>query len=176
LNPAIHAAIAAAHAAERNQQQREEEERMTRYNPDELESDWEFKIVRSSTPMFRKPEVLRQVREEESLAGWTLLEKLDDSRLRFKRPAKAGKRDDQLPAGIDPYRTQIGGSDNVRVLIIAILIPVFLALFVFLVSLRNTPGDLEPTPVITIFINVVVTFLFILVPLTITFIFLRGRK
>ncbi|HNB50492.1 MAG TPA: hypothetical protein PK530_01035 [Anaerolineales bacterium] len=174
MNPAIHAAIAAAHAAERNQKQQEEEERMTRYNPDELESDWEFKIVRSSTPIFRKPEVLRQVREEESLAGWTLLEKLDDLRLRFKRPTKAGKRDDQLPAGIDPYRTQIGGSDNVGILIIAISIPVFLTLIIFLVSRFNQMG--EPIPAITILINVVVTFIFILVPLTITFVLLRGRK
>lgn len=174
MNPAIHAAIAAAHAADQNKKQQEEEERMTRYNPDELESDWEFKIVRSSTPIFRKPEVLRQVREEESLSGWTLLEKLDDSRVRFKRPAKAGKRDDQLPAGIDPYRTQIGGSDNVRILIIAILIPMFLTLIVFLVSRFNQTG--EPIPAITILINVVVTFIFILVPLTITIVLVRGRK
>lgn len=174
MNPAIHAAIAAAHAAERNQQQLEEEERMTRYNPDELESDWEFKIVRSSTPMFRKPEVLRQVREEESLAGWTLLEKLDDSRLRFKRPTKAGRRDDQLPAGIDPYRTQIGGSTNVRMLVLS-LATVLLLFFGLLISSSLTFMD-EPLPAFSLFVNAVVIFLVLLVPIAVMFVFLRGRK
>jgi len=39
--------------------------------------------------MFRDPVVLRQLCEEEAEAGWILLEKLDDHRVRFKRPMVA---------------------------------------------------------------------------------------
>ena len=50
--------------------------------PEELE----YKIVRASSDIFRDSEVFRQLCEEEARAGWRLLEKLDDRRVRFKRP------------------------------------------------------------------------------------------
>jgi len=84
---------------------------MTRYSVEELEKDWEFKIVRSSMPIFRKMNVLQQLVEEEELAGWQLLEKLDDYRLRFKRPVSLRRKDVYLPPGIDPYRTRAGGGN-----------------------------------------------------------------
>ncbi len=59
---------------------------------------------RAST--FRKPEVLRQALEEEGRAGWTLVEKFDDARLRFKRPASTKQNDSNLT--IDPYRSVYG--------------------------------------------------------------------
>jgi hypothetical protein len=130
MNPAIHAAIAAA--AEEKRKRDEEEERMTRYTPDELEQDWEFKIVRSSTNAFRKTQVFEQVVQEESLAGWQLLEKLDDGRLRFKRPVSVRRRDTMLPPGIDPYRTTVGSNATpvilaltVTILLIGVLVAVF---------------------------------------------------
>ncbi|MBN2499399.1 MAG: hypothetical protein JXB38_01450 [Anaerolineales bacterium] len=91
---------------------------MTKYTSDELDGNWEFKIVRSASAAFRKPEVLQQVLAEEAMAGWELLEKLDDSRLRLKRPRDARKRDDRLPPGVDPYRTYYGtiGENRMRVI------------------------------------------------------------
>ncbi len=81
---------------------------MTAYTQDDLSSDWEFKIVRSDSGAFRKPEVLEELIEEEAQAGWVMLEKFDDSRVRFKRPRSARARDAYLPDGVDPYRTQSG--------------------------------------------------------------------
>ena len=81
---------------------------MTQYTRDDLANDWEFKIVRSDTAAFRKPEVLSKLLEEEAQAGWVMLEKLDDSRVRFKRPRSAQTRDAYLPEGVDPYRTRYG--------------------------------------------------------------------
>lgn len=104
--------IAAHAAAERRKKLHEEEERMTRYNPEEVNGDWEFKIVRSVTDQFKKPDVFRLMVEEESLSGWQLLEKLDNGRVRFKRPVSARKRDAMLPEGMDPYRTQYGISEG----------------------------------------------------------------
>ena len=83
---------------------------MTTYSRDELDHDWEFKIVRATFEPFRKPDVLRQLVEEEARAGWVLLEKLDNNRVRFKRPVSARQKDTLLGPGIDPYRTSYNTS------------------------------------------------------------------
>jgi hypothetical protein len=107
----------AAAAEEEEKKRREallaaEEETMTGYTQGELEGEWEFKIVRSESKAFRRPEVLNRLIEEEAQAGWVLLEKLDDGRIRFKRPRRARARDVYLPEGIDPYRTQYGARSS----------------------------------------------------------------
>jgi hypothetical protein len=78
------------------------------YTPADLQGEWEFKILQSSTLAFRKPNVLQKVREEEGQAGWILLEKIDDGHLRFKRPVNARSNDHNLP--FDAYRTHYGSS------------------------------------------------------------------
>ena len=109
MNPAIHASTVAAHQAAKQKQQEEEE--MTNYSGQELQQDWEFKIVRSATGAFSKREKIEQVVAEESVAGWVLVEKFDDNRLRFKRPASAKRNDFNLPPHVNPYRTNIGMSE-----------------------------------------------------------------
>jgi len=99
--------IAAVAAKKRRQQLRMEEE-MTTYTQDDLTNDWEFKIVRSESGAFRNPKVLDKLVEEEAQAGWVMLEKLDDSRVRFKRPRSARAKDAYLPEGVDAYRTHYG--------------------------------------------------------------------
>lgn len=107
------ASTAASAAARRRQLlQEQEEEEMIQYTEDDISGDWEFKIVRSNMPAFRKPEVLNKLLEEESQAGWVMLEKLDDSRVRFKRPHSAQAKDAYLPEGVDPYRTHYGPLAN----------------------------------------------------------------
>jgi hypothetical protein len=103
--------IMAATAAEnRRRELMAEEERMSRYSQDDLDGDWEFKIVRANSPVFRKREALRKLLEEEALAGWTMVEKFDDSRIRLKRPRSARAKDAFLPDGVDPYRSLYGTS------------------------------------------------------------------
>jgi hypothetical protein len=94
---------------------------MTGYVQDDLADDWEFKIVRSESGAFRRPEVLNRLLEEEAQAGWVLLEKLDDSRVRFKRPQRARARDIYLPEGVDPYRTQYDAGRSQAVMVAVIL-------------------------------------------------------
>ncbi len=105
----VHGAQAAQAAAKKK---REEEEEMTQYSSEELETDWEFKFVRSATGAFKKPEVVAQLREEEALSDWRMVEKFDNNRIRFKRPASAQRKDHMLPLGIDPYRSQYGISES----------------------------------------------------------------
>ena len=99
------AAAAAAAAAERA---RKEEEEMTPYTPQDLNENWEFKILRCVTGRFRDPLWLNGILQEEARAGWTMVEKFDDSRVRLKRPAGARVNDATL--GFDPYRTWVGMS------------------------------------------------------------------
>jgi hypothetical protein len=96
---------AAAQAARRR---RIEEEEMTPYSREDLDSEWEFKIVRSLTAAFRNPAALEQCRQEEARAGWVMVEKFDNSRVRFKRPVSARQNDSRLPPEVDPYRTYYG--------------------------------------------------------------------
>jgi len=104
-------AHAAVHAAQEKKKREQEEEEMTRYTDSELSEDYEFKIVRSATNAFKKREAVEQVIAEESVAGWKFVEKFDDNRMRFKRPASARSKDFTLPAGVDPYRTTYGMSE-----------------------------------------------------------------
>lgn len=81
------AALAAAEAAQRAMQKEEE------IGDEALSGDWEFKIVRASMGKFRKREEFENLLTEEAEFGWVLLEKLDDSRVRFKRHIKERSRD-----------------------------------------------------------------------------------
>ena len=76
---------AAAAAAEQRRQQEEEEE-MTPYSQQDLSQDWEFKIVRSVTGGFKKARIpAASAWRRKARAGWVLVEKFDNSRVRLKR-------------------------------------------------------------------------------------------
>jgi hypothetical protein len=127
MGPIIGASAAAA-AAQRNA---EEEERMTTYGPDDLQNDWEFKIVRANQDSFRNQARLAKLVDEEKQAGWVLLEKFDDSRIRFKRQRAMQSHDQQLRSqGIEPYRTQYGTFLN-RNAVMMIAVTIFFLLLAF---------------------------------------------
>jgi hypothetical protein len=95
------ATVAAAAAA----RMRQEEENMTKYSAEDLDG-WEFKIMRSAMGRFKNYQQLQQICQEEARAGWELVEKFDDHRVRFKRRTDRRSADRGLP--IDPYRTNVG--------------------------------------------------------------------
>jgi hypothetical protein len=134
--PAASAATTGAVVAAHHRQMMAEEERMTTYTSEELNEDWEFKIVRANSAAFRKPEKLQKLLQEEAAAGWTMVEKFDDSRVRFKRPRSAREQDAYLPEGIDPYRTQYGAPAFLyAVLVIGVLLFIlFILAFVVLAA------------------------------------------
>ncbi len=113
------AAAAAAAAARKAALLRQEEEDMSGYNSDDL-NGWEFKIVRANTRRFKDPKAVRQLCDEESKAGWEMIEKFDDSRIRFKRKIEHRSRDQY--AEIDPYRSEVGiGQGNIVGLVLGVL-------------------------------------------------------
>ena len=97
---------ATAAAAAEAQRQCQEEEEMTPYSPQDLADNWEFKIIRSATGGFKDPQELQRILEQENRAGWMLVEKFDDSRVRLKRRPADAQNDVAL--GFDPYRTYVG--------------------------------------------------------------------
>lgn len=133
-HPAMSPTGAATAAAAIAEAQRREEEEMTPYNPQDLEG-WEFKILRSATGKFRDAAFLRSTLEEEAGAGWSLVEKFDNHRLRLKRPASARK--DDAYRDVDPYRTYVGMRRNTIALVILALSLSFVAgLLAFVLALR----------------------------------------
>jgi hypothetical protein len=105
------AAAAVAAAAEL---MRQEEEEMTPYSDKDLAEGWEFKMVRASMAAFSKPERFRAILEEENKAGWVLVEKFDDYRIRLKRRAGTKVMEGDFADGYDPYRSWVGVNGEQR--------------------------------------------------------------
>jgi len=148
------------------EKEEEEEETLTRYEskindvemlghtynstqgiPRELRlTGWEFKIVRASWDIFRDPAILQRLCEEEGEAGWILLEKLDDRRIRFKRPVAVRDLIKPEHLSFDPYRTYYGSSSKPLMWVgaiaafAAILLPAYLGFSLVSHTLHNNTG------------------------------------
>jgi hypothetical protein len=114
-------------AAKKRRLLEKEEQEMTGYGTQDMEG-WEFKIVRSLSPRFKNPDTIRKICEEEARSGWEMLEKFDDSRIRFKRRVEKRKSDGQ--SGVDPYRTQYGMAEGT--LAISIILGILVAIGIVL--------------------------------------------
>jgi len=84
-----------------------EEEDKTPYAEEELMQNWEFKIIRNPAGLFERPAFLERILQEESRAGWRLVEKFDGTRVRLKRLVAEQPPALDLPQGYDPYRTAV---------------------------------------------------------------------
>ena len=98
-------AVAAAAAAAQRRRNHEEEEEVTPMNTDPT-GVFEYKIIRSATKAFRTPAFFQETLQEEAQAGWQLVEKLDDGRVRLRRSIECRSKDAHLTQ--DPYRTNVG--------------------------------------------------------------------
>ena len=98
----------------------QQEEEMTQYSDNDVAGEWEFKIVRAASGIFRKPEEFAKLLEEEGKFGWQLLEKLDDGRVRFKRHTTERSRDRRARTDEDPYRSSYGRSPERQAAIIVL--------------------------------------------------------
>jgi hypothetical protein len=161
------AATIAAEEERRRTLLEQEEERMTQYAPEDLNNDWEFKIVRSESGVFRKTEVLNKLIEEEARAGWVMLEKLDDRRIRFKRPRSARVKDTYLPAGVDPYRTRYGAS-SARYAVLALVVIGLVLLTLVMVGYllaggTGTGSETTGVPWIMLMLSILIVLCFFLV-------------
>lgn len=144
-------AAAAIAAAKRAEKLRKEEETLATYDSKDLEG-WEFKIIRSGTEYFRKPENLKKMCDEEAQAGWEMVEKFDNTRVRFKRRIEE-RKNDQFRTGIDPYRTTIGiGSGGIVAIVLGIVAVFIGVIFAIGIGKRGAEisGGLIPVIIVAI--------------------------
>lgn len=113
---------------------------MTTYSSEDLGQDWEFKIVRANTAAFKSPKRLHRLMEEEARAGWTMVEKFDNNRVRFKRPRQARLNDANLPPGVDPYRVHYGMSPAAFGVSLALTALALTAVIVLVIMLLANAG------------------------------------
>ncbi len=71
----------------------------------------EYKIVQSQTPLFASTPKMLEVLAEEAKAGWRLLEKEDNYRIKLQRDISHREGDKNLD--FDAYRTSVGVSSAV---------------------------------------------------------------
>lgn len=112
--------------------------------------EWEYKIVRASSDLFRDPKVFRKLCAEEKQAGWILLEKLDNQRVRFKRHLMG--RQATAPGSIDPYRCHYGPTMKLPpwvgpiAIVACIIIPAYVGYSIMLgiIESRRQPSMASP--------------------------------
>lgn len=113
---------------------------------------WEFKIVRAKRDLFRNSVVFQQLCEEEAKAGWILLEKLDDRRVRFKRLIALRNILDTNRLPHDPYRCHYGSSFTLLSVLgaiaalAALLIPSYFGFTLVSKILNHSPENLPASP------------------------------
>ena len=71
----------------------------------------EYKVIQSQTPLFSDTAKMHEVLETEAKAGWRLLEKEDNYRIRLQRDI--ANRANDMNLDIDAYRSTIGVSSMV---------------------------------------------------------------
>lgn len=116
------------------------------------ENAWEYKIVRANSDIFRNPEIFQRLCQEEAQAGWILLEKLDDQRVRFKRSYIKRDSINTKNLSFDPYRTQYGPSGNFISILGAIAFMTLMALpayLGFMLVSNSLNRGVVLTPVVT---------------------------
>lgn len=86
-----------------------------------VQQEWEYKIVRANRDLFRNPAVFQRLCKEEASVGWILLEKLDNRRVRFKRPTTIREQPPGKLPVFDPYRCSYGSSSDWTFWLAAIL-------------------------------------------------------
>ncbi len=94
---------------------------------------YEYKILRSAWATFRHPARLRAALDQEAEAGWDLFEKLDNNRVRLRRPIACRAQDAELHQ--DPYRTWSGMQPDALTAIVIVAVFVVILSIVGLVTL-----------------------------------------
>ncbi|NKB33376.1 MAG: hypothetical protein GKR91_09785 [Pseudomonadales bacterium] len=71
----------------------------------------EYKVIQSQTPLFAETAKMHEVLQQESKAGWRLLEKEDNYRIKLQRDISHRENDKNLD--VDAYRSTVGISSVV---------------------------------------------------------------
>ena len=98
--------------------------------------DWEFKVMQGMGLAFASREKMQSSLEQEARAGWELAGKLSDGRIMLRRPISAREQDALLPEGMNPYRTNTGGTTIILGIILALTLGMVLFTILLMVAAR----------------------------------------
>ncbi|MEX2469225.1 MAG: hypothetical protein WD396_05660 [Pseudohongiellaceae bacterium] len=90
----------------------------------------EYKVLHAQIPMFADPEKLRATLAEEARAGWDLVEKLDNHRIKLQRETSHREQDAGLD--FDAYRSNVGVSPVVTYGTTALITIAIVAIILYL--------------------------------------------
>ena len=110
------------------------------YDINDEPTNWEYKIMRANRGEFARQEYLDAMLRQEARAGWTLVEKYDNHRIRLRRPITARDQDGRLPPGIDPYRTTYSAPQNSPFFFISGCLFIAITLIILLALIATWPG------------------------------------
>lgn len=96
----------------------------------------EYKIIQSQTPLFANSAKMHEVLEQESRAGWQLLEKEDNFRLKLQRSISHRENDANLD--FDAYRSNVGVSSMVTYGVTALATIAVVSLILYLALWSQT--------------------------------------
>lgn len=71
----------------------------------------EYKVIQAQTPLFSDSNKMHEILDQEARAGWRLLEKEDNFKIRLQRDISHRENDRNLD--FDAYRTTVGVSSVV---------------------------------------------------------------
>lgn len=91
--------------------------------------DLEFKIIQAPTPIFADTAKMQKLLEVEAEAGWRLLEKEDNHRIKLQRNISYRENDANL--SIDAYRTSVGVSPMITYGLTALITLSIVSLIVY---------------------------------------------
>lgn len=85
----------------------------------EQSMELEYKVIQAQTPLFADTAKMQEVLDQESRAGWRLLEKQDNYRIKVQRDIS--HRDNDADLDFDAYRTTVGVSSVITYGVTALL-------------------------------------------------------
>jgi hypothetical protein len=91
--------------------------------------------VRANTRKFKDYEAVQQLCDEEAKAGWEMVEKFDDTRIRFKRSVEKRSGDRHLE--VDPYRTRVGMTEAAIGWIVGLSVAVTLGILILAIFIAK---------------------------------------
>jgi hypothetical protein len=90
----------------------------------------EYKTVQAQTPLFADTKKMQEVLEIEAKAGWDLLEKEDNYRIKLQRDISHRENDENL--GFDAYRSSVGVSSVVTYGVTALMTLTIVSVILYL--------------------------------------------
>lgn len=104
-------------AAQKQRQQEALHRLQEEYGP-----DWEFKIMEGLGIAFARREKIQAIVEQEAQAGWGFETRLGDGEIVLRRPISARQQDALLSPDFDPYRTEVGQTTLVKVVVVTLVL------------------------------------------------------